>query len=667
MHLEFAMFDSIAAAVVVVDAASHIVAWNAACAALTGRSFEDVQGRPALEFLTTPEEAREAARLSSPFGDALGREPERRYPQGGDEHRWISWRVTPMVGSNGVDYAVALGEDVTARRRAEDAALRSQATLSGVISIAADAIISIDEGQRIIIFNEGAEKIFGYRSAEVVGELLDLLLPERFQRSHLGHIRHFASSPEKARQMGQRSEVFGRRKGGEEFPAEAAISKLRVDGRMMFTVVLRDVTDRKRGELRQQFLMKASDVLASSIDYQETLRTVAKLAVPALAGCCVVDIVDQETGRVRRLSVVVTANAPVELDEHWLDRSRPYITSTALDRHEATLISELQEGYLAGIVQGDELRRWVRATNPGSLIVVPLVVQGRVLGAIALLSGPSGRYGPDELHLATELARRAALAIDNAIHHTRAQSAIRTREEILAIVSHDLRNLLSQTLLGATSLEETAADEDTLTTIGIVRRSAERMNRLVGDLLDFANVSAGRLAIEPQPTRAMALVREALALLAPAAADSALELRADVRDDELEVVCDPGRILQVLSNLIGNAIKFSPPGSGIAVRVEARPGELWFSVADSGRGIAKDEQRHVFDRYWRANNASTPGSGLGLAISKGIVEAHGARIWVESEVGMGSTFFFTLPVEPPLGQRAHRLVEEEPEAAHAGR
>ncbi len=649
MRLEFAMFDAIAAAVVVVDAASHIVAWNAACAALTGRSFEDVRGRPALAFLSTPEEAREAIRLSSPLGAVLREELERCYPADGDEHRWIRWRVTPMVGSDGVDYAVALGVDVTDRKRAEDAEFRSQATLSGVISIAADAIISIDESQRIIIFNEGAEKIFGYRAAEVVGELLDLLLPERFQRSHLGHIRHFASSPEKARQMGQRSEVFGRRKSGEEFPAEAAISKLRIDGRMMFTVVLRDVTDRKRAELRQQLLMDASDVLASSIDYQETLRTVAKLAVSALAGCCVVDIVDQETARVRRLTVVVTANAPVELDEHWLDRSRPHITKTALERGEETLISELQEGYLEGIVQGDDLHRLVRDTNPRSLIVVPLIVQSRVLGAIALLSGPSGRYGPDELHLAEELARRAALAIDNAIHYTRAQSAIRTREEILAIVSHDLRNLLSQTLLGASFLAETTSDESTLATIGIVRRSAERMNRLVGDLLDFANVSAGRLAIAPRPARAMALVREALALLAPAAADSSLELRAEVRDDELEVVCDPGRILQVLSNLIGNAIKFSPPGSGIAVRVESKPGELWFSVADSGRGIAEDEQRHVFDRYWRANGASTPGSGLGLSISKGIVEAHGGRIWVESEVGTGSTFFFALPVEPPSG------------------
>ncbi|MEO5726873.1 MAG: sensor histidine kinase [Byssovorax sp.] len=120
-------------------------------------------------------------------------------------------------------------------------------------------------------------------------------------------------------------------------------------------------------------------------------------------------------------------------------------------------------------------------------------------------------------------------------------------------------------------------------------------------------------------------------------AEGSLALRAEVLSDGLEVVCDPGRILQVLSNLIGNAIKFSPPGSGIAVRVEPKPVELWFSVADSGQGIAEEQKPHVVDRSWRATGASTPGSGLGLAISKGIVEAHSGRIWVESEIGVGST------------------------------
>jgi PAS domain S-box-containing protein len=642
--MDFAMYDSIAAAVVVIDTAGHIVAWNEACAALTGRAFEDVRGRPALEALTTPQEASDARRLSSLLTAVLCGQPERSYPAEAGDHRWISWRVTPMIGSDGVEYAVALGVDVTDRKRASDAAHASQAMLGGVISIAADAIISIDEQQRVVLFNEGAETIFGYRRDEVVGELLDLLLPERFHRTHLRHLRHFASSPDRARQMGQRSEVFGRRKSGEEFPAEAAISKLQIDGRTMFNVVLRDITDRKKAELRQRFLIEASDVLASSIDYQETLRAIARLAVTALGGCCVIDIVDQSTARVRRLTVVVAVDVPMTFHEHWLDRSRPHLTSTALERREATLIPDLEEGYLESIVQCDDLRRAVRVTKPRSLIAVPLLVRERVLGAIALLSGPSVRYGQDEVRLAEELATRAALAVDNALHYARAQQAIRTREEILAVVSHDLRNLLSQTLLGASSLAETAADEATLATIGIVRRSAERMNRLVGDLLDFGNISAGRLSIVRRRTSAAALIQEALALLQPAAADRSLELRVDEPSEPLEVVCDPGRILQVLSNLIGNAIKFSPPGSGIAVRVEEKPGELWFSVADQGRGIAEDEQRHVFDRYWRANGASTPGSGLGLAISKGIVEAHGARIWLESKLGVGSTFFFALPV-----------------------
>jgi PAS domain S-box-containing protein len=653
MPLNFAMFDSIAAPVAVVDAAGAVTGWNAACTALTGRSFEHALGRPALELLTTPEEAREAERLSSP-PDAFPREDlERPYPSDAGERRWIRWRTTPMVGSDGADYLVALGEDVTDRRRAEDTAFAAQATLGGIVAIASDAIISIDEGQRVVIFNEGAEKIFGYASAEIVGELVAVLLPERFQRAHGDHVSQFNEAPENARQMGQRGHLSGRRKSGEEFPAEAAISKLQIDGRTMFTVVLRDITERRRAERRQQLLMEASTILASSIDYQETLRTVAKLAVAALADCCLIDIVDgvdQETERVRRLTVVAADDGPVTVDECWIDRSRPHLTRDALERRQGTLMPEIPDGFLESIAQSDELRRVIRETRPRSLIAVPLVVQTRVLGAITLLSGASGRrYGPDELHFAEELASRAALAIDNAVHYRKAQTAIRVREEILAIVSHDLRNLLSQTLMGAAFLEELTGDERLLGTIGIVRRSAERMNRLVGDLLDFASVSGGRLAIQRRTTTARALVREALALLEPVASESAMEVHADGVSDDVEVECDPGRILQVLSNLIGNAIKFSPPRSKIAVRVEARPGELRFSVADSGQGISREAQPHVFDRYWRAPGASAPGSGLGLAISKGIVEAHGARIWVESELGVGSTFFFTLPVGSSVG------------------
>jgi len=645
MHGEFAAFDWIAAPVLVVDAEGRIVRWNAACAALTGHAFEDVRGRRALSFLATPEEAEEAARTSSSLATVLQRQAERSYTSQTGEHRWLAWRATPVVLPDAIEYIVVLGVDVTDRKRAEDAVLTSQATLGGIISIAADAIISVDSHQRIVIFNQGAEEIFGYSAAEVLGEPLDLIVPDRFRHIHREHVRAFAATPERARPMGQRNDVFGRRKNGEEFPAEAAISKLKVEGRTMFTVVLRDTTGRKRAELRQQFLMEASDVLASSIEYQETLRTVAKLAVGSLADTCLIDILDPQTERVSRFAVVAAAPVPRTLDEYTIDRARAHLTRSALERGEATLMPDVPRTLLESLVQGDELRSVVLELTPTSLIVVPLLAHERVLGAVALLSGPTRRpYGPEELRLAEELARRAALAVDNAILYSAAQSAIRTREEILAVVSHDLRSLLSQTLMGASQLEAVTADQGARKTIGIVRRSAERMTRLVEDLLDFASVAARRLAIKRSPTRARDLVSEAMALLQPIAASHAQRLHVEIPKADLVVLCDAGRILQVLSNLIGNAMKYTPEGGTIAVRVEPRQGELWFAVADSGPGIPQPEQRHVFDRYWRGSVGARPGSGLGLAIASGIVEAHAGRIWVESEVGVGSTFWFALPM-----------------------
>ena len=178
----------------------------------------------------------------------------------------------------------------------------------------------------------------------------------------------------------------------------------------------------------------------------------------------------------------------------------------------------------------------------------------------------------------------------------------------------------------------------------IVGRSTERMRRIVSDLLDFANVDAGHLALDRRPTRVSALVREAQLTLEPLAERSHLTLRVELPRDA-DATCDQGRVLQVLSNLVGNAVKFSPPGADVLLRVEAQPTETTFSVIDAGPGIEPADVPHVFERYWRGKEAA--GCGLGLAIAKGIVEGHGGRIWVETKCGAGSAFRFTLPSSLP--------------------
>jgi signal transduction histidine kinase len=234
-----------------------------------------------------------------------------------------------------------------------------------------------------------------------------------------------------------------------------------------------------------------------------------------------------------------------------------------------------------------------------------------------------------------------ALAADNARLLEQAQQAVRMREQILGIVSHDLRNPLGAILMTSDGLAKKGAFPQQVRRI---QRAAERMQRLIEDLLDFASIEAGQLAIRRKPEDAASMAQEILVSLEGVAQDKGLQLTAEVEPQLSPVFCDRDRALQVLSNLAGNATKATPEGGHITLRVEARGHEILFSVSDNGPGISEEDVAHLFERYFRSGKAEYSGTGLGLAIARGIVSAHGGKIWVESELGRGATFFFTIPV-----------------------
>jgi signal transduction histidine kinase len=227
--------------------------------------------------------------------------------------------------------------------------------------------------------------------------------------------------------------------------------------------------------------------------------------------------------------------------------------------------------------------------------------------------------------------------------YAEARQAIDAREEVLKIVSHDLRNPLSTISMSAQLMLETPLPEPLrVKQLTVIQRSTERMNRLIQDLLDVARFESGRLGIDVRPLDVPALLAEAEETLRPLAAEKQIALDASAASVLPVVSGDQGRVLQLLGNVVGNAIKFTPMGGRIAVRAEDVGGVVRFAVADTGPGIPESQLPHVFGRLWQANRADRRGIGLGLAISKGIVEAHGGRIWVESRVGQGTTFYFTL-------------------------
>ncbi len=509
----------------------------------------------------------------------------------------------------------------------------SEAKFSGIVSIAADAIISIDEQQRIVIFNKGAEAIFGFAAAEVLGQPLAQLLPERFHGVHVRHVQDFAAGPTTARNIGERKEILGRRKSGEEFPAEAAISKLEVGGKPVLTVVLRDISERKKAEREQRFLSGATAALSESLDAQVTLERLPRLVIPEQADCCAIHLLEED---------MLTAAAVAHVDAAAAQVLRESLQRSPIPLHS--------EHVIANAVRTGEAQ--VQAQEPLAQLCVPLRVRGSCVGAISMSMGPSGRtLSARDVPLAEELARRAALAIDNARLYAEQQRATRSRDEMLGIVAHDLRSPVNAMTLLASGvlrkLKKQGTEPEQLQSIETIIQSAKRMNRLIEDLLDVVRMEVGRLSIQRSRWPGAQLVSDAIASHQVLCAEAGLELRRQVPEGLPELMVDSDRILQVFTNLMGNAIKFTPSGGSVTVGAWLELKQVVFWVADSGPGIPEEHLPHLFDRFWQARTTDRRGAGLGLAIAKGIIEAHGGRLWAHSVMGEGSTFSFCIPLTPP--------------------
>ncbi|HEX3157198.1 MAG TPA: ATP-binding protein [Gemmatimonadaceae bacterium] len=537
----------------------------------------------------------------------------------------------------------------------------SEAMLAAILSIAADAIITVDDAERIMHFNSGAEQIFGYAAAEIVGHPLELLLPERYRAAHHGHVRQFGAGQHTARQMGHRREIFGLRRNGEEFPAEASISKLELpDGRTVYSAVLRDITERKRVEQEQRFLATASSVLASSLDVAATMAVVPDLAVPMLADWCALAVLEADE-TIHRVAAPhadpALAGSLEELFRRYpLDWDSPWVAVDVLRTGRAELVAHVSDDWLEARVVDAEHHRLLRRVGSSSLLSVPLVARERVIGALTMGRMSARRpFDDGDLAVARDLGLRAALALDSARLYRAAQRATRERDVVLGVVSHDLRNPLSAIAMCASVLRESppeaAADRRTLA--DTIHESAEWMQRLMRDLLDVAALEAGALSLERRDEDVGAIMQRLRSMFEHPAAEGRLTFAVDVVPGVDAILADGERVLQVLANLVGNAVKFTEPGGTVAARAEPCGREVRFSVADTGPGIPVESVPRVFELYWHARHSGRRrGSGYGLAIARGLVEAHGGRIWVESTPGVGSTFYFTVPAGGTAGAAA---------------
>jgi len=385
----------------------------------------------------------------------------------------------------------------------------------------------------------------------------------------------------------------------------------------------RDVTEQrhaeeelKRAESHSRFLSEASAVLASSLDYEATLRNVARLAVPTLADWCLVDLM-QDDGSFKRVEAVCAASEDAEL---------------------------AQQVQRAGVIP----------KNSPQLISVPLVVRGRALGVLSFFTFHSGRrYTAAERTLLEELARRAALSVENARLYREAQEAVRLRDEFLSIASHELKTPLTPLSLKLQMLvREVQRQPDSPFRravegyIAVASRQVKKLSELMSDLLDVARIAGGRFRLEFEEVELGALAREVVARYEPEAARAGSALVLEGTAKHVAGQWDRLRLEQVITNLVDNAIKYGA-GKPIHVSLEADAGRACLRVRDEGIGIGPESLSRIFERFERAvSDRHYGGLGLGLHITRTIVEAMGGSIQVESTPGQGATFTVVLPRTP---------------------
>jgi PAS domain S-box-containing protein len=519
-------------------------------------------------------------------------------------------------------------------REAQQLLEESRSRYADLYDLAPIGYCTLDSEGSVLEANLQASRLFGETRAHLVGRRLTAIValknPAAF-REHLAACRT-SDGP-------VTTEVALRSRAGAELVIQMVSTPMN-DAETSgagYKTTLNDVTALKRSEERMGLMANASELLASSLDESATLRAVADLTVPLLADVTLIDVLVGE-GKIRRYHAGAENQSVLAID-------LPSPQAEVLRSGEPILMAECSATALVTALGGAARAPEASLAVAGSLLMVPLNGRGRTLGVLTFAVAQSERrYGAHDLTLARGVASRIAMAIDNAHLYQTAQRAVRSREDVLAVVSHDLRNPLQSIRLNAELVQSKGADAALRSKrVDGIQRAVQSMFRMIGDLLDLSRIESGHLTIARQRHSGAVLVEDVLELWRPLAFEKSIELVAALPELAFAVACDRDRVQQVFSNLVGNALKFTPEGGRIEIVVTGGETAARFAIRDSGAGIRPTALPHIFDRYWQGEKLRR-GSGLGLYIAKGIVEAHGGRIEVESEIGVGTTVSFTLPI-----------------------
>lgn len=588
----------------------------------------------------------------------------------------ISYREGQPVAVEGI------ARDVTERKRAEAELQRSREQIEIILQGVAESITAQDTQGRLIYANDAAAKTLGYPSAQALLEVSTKELNQKFELlDQSGQPFPIENLPGRiALKEGKSASatICYRLKatGEERWSIVKATPVFDEDGRVQFAInIFQDITERRRAEEAQRFLAEAGGVIASSLDYEVTLASVARMTVPTLADWCAVDVLEEDRG-LKRLAVAHIDPAKVawahELQKRYPpDMSAQQGVPQVLRTGKSEIYPEITDEMLVAGALDTEHLKIMREIGFTSAMIVPLVTQGRTLGAITFISTESGRkYGAEDLGLAENLAHRAAIAVDNARLYRSAREANRLKDEFLATVSHELRTPLTAILGWASMLRTNSLEQASIQqALETIERNAKNQKQIIEDLLDVSRIITGKLRLEIRPIKLAPLIEAAVEAVRPAVEAKGVRLQRVLDTGVGHVSGDPARLQQVIWNLLSNAIKFTPRGGRIQIRLERINSHAEIAVSDTGQGIDAKFLPFVFDRFRQADSTTTRkhgGLGLGLAIVRHLVELHGGTVRAESSGdGQGSTFTVALPLMPVspkavTEERVHPAASDSP-------
>ncbi|MBT9591486.1 MAG: PAS domain S-box protein [Thiobacillus sp.] len=529
-------------------------------------------------------------------------------------------------------------EDLAEKRAAE--LMRSEVRAEGVLNTVLDGIITIDGRGIIQSFNPAAERLFGYAARAVIGQNVKILMPEPYHSEHDGYLQHYADTRE-ARIIGTGREVTGKRRDGSTFPMELAVNEFEKGSGKGYVGIVHDITERKQAEAELRAVTAMRQAILDSANFSiiaanpEGVITVFNAGAQRMLGYTAEEVVGKLTPAAIHVPDEVVARARALSDE---------------------LGKTIEPGFEAFVVKTrdgmpDE-NEWTYVRKDGSTYPV-------LLSVTALFDAAGAIYG--YLGIGYDITERKRMEL--------------MKREFISTVSHELRTPLTSIrgALGLVAGGATGALPDKAKElINIASTNCDRLVRLINDILDMEKIESGKMVFDMRLLDLPALVNETIAANQAYAAQHQTAIVVDGELPDLRVMGDRDRLIQVMTNLLSNAAKFTPPGGSVHVSLEQRGAYARIAVRDEGPGIPEEFQSRLFQKFSQADSSDTRkkgGTGLGLSITKAIVEHLRGRISYQTEKNKGTTFFVDLPLQAAAMEISQKqgprilIVEDDPDIA----